>query len=121
MRKALLSVLALAITTVGTAGPSQAAVTVDRESTIGKQIGIFFSVSKSVNCPGTGPSTAFANGFITAGESVSRTTGLPVTRSNGVTVDVFTSPTAVRSRPPMAAAGSPTACWDRALYSRWRR
>jgi len=88
MRTVKLSVLALAITMLGTTGRAQAAVTVDRESTIGKQAAMFFSVSKTVQCT-SGPSTAFAFGFITGAASVSRSTGLPVTRTNGVTVDVF--------------------------------
>ena len=51
--------------------------TVDRESTIGKQVEFFFSVSKSVQCAGNVSSTAFANGFTPRG------VGVPVHRSAG--------------------------------------
>lgn len=85
----LMSSVALVLLAVG-ARPASAAVTVDRESTIGKQVStFFFSVTKTVHCGPHNDKTATVSGQIAGAESVSRTTGQPVTRTNGLTVDVF--------------------------------
>ena len=87
MRTILVSVFALGFAVFGTTRQAGAAV-VDRESTVGKQVPIFFSVSKTVLCSGGGSGTASANGFISGAESISRSTGVPVTRSNGIFLDI---------------------------------
>jgi hypothetical protein len=88
MRTVLLSFVALLIISMGAAGQA-GAVTVDGQSVIGRQVFVFFSASKTLTCPNGTPGTAFVNGDVIGGESISRTVGVPATRSNSVTVDVF--------------------------------
>lgn len=93
MRTVLQSVfafVALLITSLGTAGQA-GAVTVDRETLIGRQVFVFFSASKAITCPGPEhrPGTAFVFGDINGAESISRSTGVPATRSNSIVVDIF--------------------------------
>lgn len=92
MRTNIISVLAIGFAVFGAARQAGAAA-VDRESTIGKQVPIFFSASKTVHCSGGGSGTASANGFISGAESISRSTGVPVTRTNGIFLDITYSNT----------------------------
>jgi hypothetical protein len=87
MRKIFVTVLGLALTTLGTASQASAGV-VDAEATIGKQVPIFFSGSKTLQCSKkvTGSASVFA--FISGAESIARSTGVPITRSNGIFLQI---------------------------------
>jgi hypothetical protein len=82
-----LSLVALGMMTLGMVGQAGAAV-VERETLIGRQVFVFFSASKTVTCGGVAK-TATISGDVVGSESISRSTGMPFTRSNVVTPDVF--------------------------------
>jgi hypothetical protein len=82
-----LSAVALGIMTLGMVGQAGAAV-VERDSLIGRQVFVFFSASKTVTCGGVAK-TATISGDVIGSESIARSTGTPVTRSNAIVMDVF--------------------------------
>ncbi len=88
MRTFLLSIIALGTISLGTVGQAGATAVVDRQTMIGRQATVFFSASKTVTCGGV-QKTASLGGFIFGAESISRSTGLPVTRSNGISFELF--------------------------------
>jgi hypothetical protein len=88
MRTIFVTGLALAMTTFTTASQASAGVVVDKEATIGKQVPIIFSGSKNIQCSKTVAGTASVSAFISGAESISRSTGLPVTRSNGIFLEI---------------------------------
>jgi hypothetical protein len=88
MRTAFLSIVMLGMLSLGAAGQAGATVVVQRDTTIGRQVFGFFSVSKTVTCGGV-QKTASVFGDIVGGQSIARSTGVPVTRENAIVVDVF--------------------------------
>jgi hypothetical protein len=82
-----LSIVALGMMTLGMVGQAGAAV-VERDTLIGRQVFVFFSASKTVTCGGVAKS-ATISGDVIGSESIARSTGMPVTRSNALTLDVF--------------------------------
>ena len=93
MRKIFVTGLALTVTALGMASQASAGVVVDRESTIGKQVPIFFSGFKDLKCSKTVTGSASVSAFISGAESISRSTGVPVTRSNGIFLEISYSNT----------------------------
>ena len=87
-RAFVVSSVAFGMMLFGMVGQASANVVVQRDSMIGRQVFGFFSVSKTVRCHGQ-DKTASISGDLIGSESISRSTGVPVTRSNAITLDVF--------------------------------
>jgi hypothetical protein len=87
MRTTFLSVVMLGMLSLGTASQAGATV-VQRDATIGRQVFGLFSVSKTVTCGGV-QKTASVSGDLIGAQSIARSTGVPVTRSNAIVMDVF--------------------------------
>jgi hypothetical protein len=88
MRISALSIATLAAISLGTASRAGASVVVESDTTVGRQVFVFFSASKTVKCKGVSK-TATVYGDISGAASIARSTGVPVTRSNAITMDVF--------------------------------
>jgi hypothetical protein len=87
MERKTTAVLA-ALVLAGLVGRAQAAE-IERISTVGSQAAFEFNASTSITCADGSPGVANLLAFVSAADSINKTTGSPQSMSNGVSMEVF--------------------------------